>query len=124
MNQNSKSIQIQRTESILKELIPEALSSLDDEHIRSLVVTEVDCKRGKYDADVYLDQSFIEDDEKPYIIKHLNKTKKYIQNYCLQAEGWFKCPTLHYKFDEQLEKQKKMDDLFAKIESELSKNDK
>ena len=39
------------------ELIPEALSNLDDNRINSLPITEVNCKNGKYDAIVYFDGS-------------------------------------------------------------------
>ncbi len=49
-----KSINLQRTESLLMELVPEALSTLSDSRINSLAVTGVDCKNGKYDAKVIL----------------------------------------------------------------------
>ena len=39
-----KSINLQRTESLLMELIPEALSNLDDNRINSLPITGVNCK--------------------------------------------------------------------------------
>ena len=45
-----KSINLQRTESLLMELIPEALSNLVDTRINSLPITAVNCKNGKYDA--------------------------------------------------------------------------
>jgi ribosome-binding factor A len=123
LRQYEKSIKVQRVESILKELIPEALSSLQDEYLRMLVVVDVDCSKGKYDADVYLDSSIFNDKEKSYILGHLKKVKNYIQNYCLQAEGWYRCPNMHFKFDENLNKMSRMDELFAKIEKEL-KDDK
>ena len=49
-----KSIKIQKTESLLKELIPEALSNFEDSRINSLLITDVDCSKGKYDALVYI----------------------------------------------------------------------
>ena len=52
-----KSVNLQRTESLLMELIPEALSNLDDNRINSLPITAVNCKNGKYDAIVYFDGS-------------------------------------------------------------------
>ena len=52
-----KSINLQRTESLLMELIPEALSELSDSRINSLPITAVNCKNGKYDAIVYFDGS-------------------------------------------------------------------
>ena len=35
-----------RVESVLKEIIPEALGSLDDERINGLTVTDVVCSKG------------------------------------------------------------------------------
>ena len=48
-------IKQQKTESILKEIIPEALASLSDERLHGLVVTNVVCSRGRSDAKVYFD---------------------------------------------------------------------
>ena len=119
-----KSIKIQRTQSVLRELIPEALSTLSDELLRGLCVTEVECSRGKYDATVYLDKMMFDEKEKSYILSHLEKVKKHIQNHCMQTEGWFRCPNFTFQFDESLEKHNKIDHLFAKIEEELKKGDK
>ena len=47
---------------------------------------------------------------------------RYLQNFCAEAEGWYRCPAFHFKFDDRLEYQNKMDDLFDKIEEELRKN--
>ena len=117
MNENE--IKLKRTESILRELIPESLSSLNDEALVNLSVVEVICSRGKYDADVYLDQTALDDNEKRYILKHIRKVSPYIENYCKNVEGWFKCPKLHFKFDDGLQKQTRMEELFAQIEKEL-----
>ncbi len=56
-------IKRKRTEARLQELIPEALASMNDSRINSLNVTEVICSRGRYDAKVYLDKSFLTQDE-------------------------------------------------------------
>ena len=116
-----KSIKIQRTQSVLRELIPEALSTLSDEMLRGLCVTEVECSRGKYDATVYLDKMAYDAKEKAYILSRLEKVKKHIQNHCMQTEGWFRCPNFKFEFDESLEKHNKIDHLFAQIEEELKK---
>ena len=116
-----KSIKIQRTQSVLRELIPEALSTLSDEMLRGLCVTEVECSRGKYDATVYLDKMAYDAKEKAYILSRLEKVKKHIQNHCMQTEGWFRCPNFKFEFDESLEKHNKIDHLFAHIEEELKK---
>ncbi len=119
-----KSIKIQRTQSVLRELIPEALSTLSDELLRGLCVTEVVCSRGKYDATVYLDKMMFDEKEKGYILSRLDKVKKHIQNHCMQTEGWFRCPNFTFEFDESLERQNKIDTLFAKVEEELKKGKK
>ena len=117
-----KSIKLLRTESILKELLPEALSTLNDENLNNLLVIDVKCSRGKYDAEVFLDPSIYDEKEKKYIISHLNKAESYLQNYCKQAEGWYRAPKFRFRFDDSLSHQNSMDELFKKVESELRKN--
>jgi len=104
-----------RVESILKEVIPEALATLDDERINSLLVTEVVCSKGRSDAKVYLDKSFLDEKEQNEALRQLRSVAGYIQNHCKQSEGWFRAPRLTFEFDEQLDKQKRMEELFAKI---------
>ncbi len=117
-----KSIKLLRVESVLKELVPEAISSLSDEKINNIPILDVKCSRGKYDAEIFLDPSFIEIKDEPYIIKHLSLAGAYIENYCKQAEGWYRCPKFKFKFDHSLEKQNSLDTLFIQIEKELQKN--
>ena len=117
-----KSVKIKRVESVLKELIPEAISQLSDASLRGLCVVDVECSRGKYDAVVYLDASFVTLEEEPFILKQIAKASGFLENYCKQMEGWFRCPKFHFKFDHNLEKQNKMDDLFDKIHKDLNKN--
>jgi ribosome-binding factor A len=118
-----KSIKLKRTESILRELIPEALATLSDPVINNLQVLDVVCSRGKYDAEVFLDPSFCDEDEQKEAIKHIKKASPYIENYCKQAEGWYRSPKMRFYFDHSLEKQNRLDDLFAKISKELHKDD-
>jgi len=104
-----------RTQSILKELIPEALSHLDDELLKGLCVTDVECKKGRYDAFVYLDKMFFSVYEQEQILSHLKKASAFLQNYCMSEQGWYRCPNFHFKFDDRLEYQNHMDALFEKI---------
>jgi len=120
---NKKSIKLQRTESVLKEILSEAVATLNDGMLKNIAVTEVDCKRGKYDADVYMDQSLLNEEDKSYILKHLKKVRGYLENYVLQNEGWYRCPKFHFKFDDKLQKKEKYDMLFSKIEQEIGKKD-
>lgn len=121
---NSAEIKRLRTESVLKELIPEALATLEDEFLRGLCVTDVECKKGRYDAFVYLDKMAFDDKEQAYVLSHLKRISKYLQNHCMEAEGWYRCPNFHFKFDDKLEYQNHMDSLFDKISKDLDKNAK
>jgi len=112
-----------RVESVLKEIIPEALGTLDDERINSLLVTDVVCSKGRSDAKVYLDKSFLTPKEQGEALRQIRAVAGYIQNHCKQSEGWFKAPRFTFEFDEQLEKVSRIEDLFKQIESRKSKND-
>jgi len=111
----NKSVNLQRTESLLEELIPEALSSLNDNRITSLAITEVDCKNGKYDAKVYYDGSDFDKIELKEIRIALRKANGAIKSYILGATSWYKCPDFTFLVDDMMEKRAKMEDLFAQI---------
>jgi len=106
-----------RVESVLREIIPEALGTLDDDRINSLSVTEVVCSKGRSDAKVYLDKSFLNDKEQGEALKQLRVVSGYISNHCKQSEGWFNAPRFTFEFDAQPEHQSKMEDLFRQIAS-------
>ena len=112
-----------RTESVLKEIIPEALGSLNDERINGLSVTEVVCSKGRSDAKVYLDKSFLTPKEQGEALKQLRIVSGYISNHCKQTEGWFNAPRFVFEFDEQPEHQNKMEDLFKQIASRKSNDE-
>ncbi|MBE2984384.1 30S ribosome-binding factor RbfA [Campylobacter sp. RM9344] len=120
---NANEIKRLRTESILKELIPEALATLDDEFLKGLCVTDVECKKGRYDAFVYLDKTGFDEREQNYILGHLKRVSKLLQNHCMAAEGWYRAPNFHFKFDDRLEYQNHMDKLFDKISKDLNKDE-
>jgi ribosome-binding factor A len=112
-----KSINLQRTQSLLMELIPEALSQLNDTSINSLTITEVDCKNGKYDAKVYFDGSDFTYEELKVVKQLLRKASSRVKSYCLNATSWYKCPDFEFVKDDMLEKNIRMDKLFAQISS-------
>jgi len=114
---NSKSINLQRTQSLLMELIPEALSSLNDPNIKSLTITDVDCKNGKYDAKVYYDGSDYDNAELKEIRASLRKSNGRVKSYILNSTGWYKCPDFTYIMDEDIEKHKRLDSLFEQIKT-------
>lgn len=117
---NANEIKRLRTQSILKELIPQALASLEDNMLNSLCVVDVECKRGRYDAFVYLDKMAFDEVEQAYVLSHLKRVSKYLSNFCATEQGWYKAPNFHFKFDDRLEYQNKMDELFKKIEKEIN----
>jgi ribosome-binding factor A len=113
-----KSINLQRTESLLKELIPEALGELSDERINALTITDVDCKNGKYDARVYFDGSDYSEAERKVLQQLLNKANSRIKSYCLNATGWYKCPNFTFIHDDKFEENNRLDALFAQIKKD------
>jgi len=119
----NEEIKRHRVESVLKEIIPEALGSLEDSRINSLLVTDVVCSKGRSDARVYLDKSFLDEKEQNEALKQLRKVAGYIQNHCKQSEGWFKAPRFTFEFDTQLEHITKMEDLFDKISTKKKDSD-
>ena len=102
-------------ESRLKELIAEAVATLNDERLSSLTVLDVKVTKGKYDADVYIDGSDFDKDEKQRLEALLKKSSSYLQQYALASEDWFKVPKLHFKFDDSFSSMSRMDELFDKI---------
>jgi len=112
----AEEIKRHRVESILKELLPEAFSGLADERIRTLTVTDVVCSRGRSNAKVYLDTSFLNEKEQNEALRQLRKVGAYLQNHCKQSEGWFKAPIFTFEFDHQLETVSRIEDLFKQIE--------
>ncbi|RAX58006.1 ribosome-binding factor A [Helicobacter monodelphidis] len=111
-------IRQKRFESLLLELINEGFCELNDSRINGLVAVRVEVSRGKYDAQVFLDSSFIQETEKKEIQKRLKIASGAIRDYCLQSSGWFRCPKLHFAFDNSLKQTQKLDALFAQIEKE------
>lgn len=112
---SGKSVKILRTESLLKELLGEAIGSLNDSVINSVTVTDVVCSRGKSDAVVYIFDSGFDKNEKREILVRLKRASSAISTYCLAAEGWYKMPRLSFEFDESIEKIQKMEKLFEQI---------
>ncbi len=113
-----KSINLQRTESLLMELIPEALSELSDERICSIPITGVDCKNGKYDATVYFDGSDYTPEEREIIAQLLVRASGAIKSYVLGATSWYKCPNFKFVHDDTLEKSSRIEELFAQIKKD------
>ena len=111
-------IKLKRTESILQELIPEAISQLSDARLHEIDVIDVKCSRGRSDAKVYLDPHDYTDEERRLFLKQLSKARPIIEEHCLRDQGWFRSPKLTFVFDDQLQKSQSIEALFSKIEKE------
>jgi ribosome-binding factor A len=99
------------------------LATLDDERINGLSVTDVVCSKGRSDAKVYLDKSFLSEKEQGEALRQLRTVAGYIQNHCKQSEGWFKAPRFTFEFDEQLEKVSRIEELFKQISTKKDSSD-
>ena len=108
-------IKLKRTESVLEELIPEAISQLNDARLHELSVVAVKCSRGRSDAKVYIDPSYFDEKEKLLLLKQLKKARPIIEDYCMKDQGWFKSPKLAFEFDELMKKTQTIEELFKKI---------
>ncbi len=116
-------IKLKRTESVLLELVPQALGSLNDKRLHELNILEVKCSRGKSDAKVYINpEEYTESEQREYL-KLLRKARPIVETFCLKDQGWFRCPKFTFEFDEQLEKSRNIDALFKKIAQERKGED-
>lgn len=111
-------IKLKRTESVLLELIPQALGAMKDKRLHALDIIEVKCSRGKSDAKVYINSFDLTQEEKNHYLKLLRKARPIIETYCLKDQGWYRCPKFTFEFDEQIAKSKNIDALFEKIAKE------
>jgi len=111
-------IKVKRTESILLELIPEALGSLNDNRLHELDVIDIKCSRGRSDAKVYLDPASYSEAQKSEFIKLLKNARPIIETYCMKNQGWFRSPKFTFEFDEQMKKAQSIEELFKKIAKE------
>lgn len=108
-------IKLKRTESVLLELIPEALGSLNDARLHQLSVVDVKCSKGRSDAKVYVDPSDFSEQEKGEFLRLLKKARPIVEDYCMKDQGWFRSPKLAFEFDEQFKNAQDIEELFKKI---------
>ncbi len=113
----SKNIKIQKTQSLLLELLREALVGLSDERINHLNITEVTCSKGKYHADVFILFDTQDKEEQRVLLKLLQKAQGILREHVLSASGWFKCPKFCFKADERLDHSNRLDKIFEQIKN-------
>ena len=109
------SIHLERTQSLLQELLIEAISQLQDSRINSINIVAVRCSKGKYNAQVYIQSTTQNEQEKKEILRYLSKAQGILKEYVLNASGWFKCPNLQFIFDDSLEVAQNLEQIFKKI---------
>ena len=108
-------IKQKRTESLLIELIPEALASLNDNRLHGIDIVEVTCSRGRSDAKVFLDAHDYDEKEKNLYLKLLRGALPLIEAHIMQDQGWYRCPNLTFEYDTHFVHVAKMEDLFKQI---------
>ena len=108
-------IKNKRTESLLVELIPEALASLNDKRLHEIVVVDVQCSRGRSDAKVFLDAQSYTEKEKNTYLRLLRGAMTGIEAYIMQDQGWYRCPIMTFEYDTHFAQVAKMDSLFKQI---------
>ncbi len=116
---NASEVKRLRVQSALKELVGEALATLADERLRDLCVTDVECKKGRFDAFVLLDKAALNEEEQRYVLSHLRRVSPRLELHIAASEGWAKSPKLHFEFDTRLQEQNRIDELFARAKAEL-----
>ncbi len=112
---SEKNVKLLRVESVLKELISEALGQMRDEKLVGLNITDVRVSKGKNDAIVFVFDDDYTDTQKRQIIAALKKSSPVIANYCLAAEGWYKMPKLKFEFDTLTTEMQNLEDIFKEI---------
>ena len=63
-------------------VFPQAIglaAMFDDELLKGLCVTDVECRKGRYDAFVYLDKMMFDEREQSYILKHLKQVEQVVK---------------------------------------------
>jgi ribosome-binding factor A len=108
-----KSIRVLRAESALTELVGEAIGSLGNEMLNSLSVIKVESSRGLSDATVYIMDENFSDSEKQKILSGLKKSSSYIARYCSASDAVSKMPKLAYRFDDSLEKERRLEEILS-----------
>ena len=116
-------IKLKRTESVLLELIPQALGAMNDKRLHALNIIEVKCSRGKSDAKVYINPHELTDAEKRDYMKLLKNARPIIETYCLKDQGWYRCPKFTFEFDEQLKNSQTIEELFKRIAKPMTKEE-
>lgn len=108
-------IKQQRLESLLQEILSEALSQLNDAQINTLSITGVKCSKGKQSAEVYIEGTDIPPQDRKVILTRLHKAQGILKEYVLTSTQWFRSPNFSFKFDDSLCYANTLDTIFEQI---------
>lgn len=108
-------IKLLKAQSILQEALQEALFDLEDNRLRNIAVTRVECSRGKEIARVFLDKNSLGDMEATNTLKLLKKASGAIRANLQAQLSWYKTPSLVFEIDDSLERINKIESIFKKI---------
>ncbi|MWV62630.1 30S ribosome-binding factor RbfA [Helicobacter saguini] len=110
-----------RKEAFLLEIISGAMTNLDDDRLNTLEIIAVKCSKGKHDAKIFVNASDITKQEQTQILNAFNKAKHLLKEYVLSATSWYHSPNFTLVFDDSLQIQNRLDDIFKQIHAKDSK---
>ncbi|TLD97452.1 30S ribosome-binding factor RbfA [Helicobacter jaachi] len=110
-------IKQQRLESLLQEVLSQALAELADSHINHLTITGVKAS-SKQSAEVFIEGTDIPPQERKIILERLKKAQNILKDYVLSATEWFRAPELSFSFDDSLQNANRLEHIFAQLANE------
>lgn len=119
--QNKSKILQARKEAYLLEIISSAMANLDDDRLNALEILAVKCSKGKHDAKIFVNASDIDKQAQMQILNAFNKAKHLLKEYVLSATSWYHSPNFTLVFDNTLQIQNRLDDIFKQIHAKDSK---
>lgn len=116
MQKKSKEqIQRERREAYLKEVLCGAFNSLENTHINALEITHVSCSKGKHNAKIYVNNENFSKTEINEIKNAFKKIQPFLKEYVLSATSWYHSPSFTLEFDDSLQAQNRLDEIFKQI---------
>lgn len=119
---NGVNIKLLKAQSILQEALQEALFDLEDNRLRNIAVTRVECSRGKEIARVFLDKNSLGDMDAPNALKLLKKASGTIRANLQAQLSWYKTPNLVFEIDDSLERMNRLENIFKQIHNKKAIN--